>query len=117
MTLAIGAAIGLVGGFIGGMLGIGGGVIWIPSLVLLGIAQHTAQGISLAVVTVTTSLGALVQYRQGNVKSQVALWVAPSAALFSFFGAALAGLLDAQWLGRIFGLLLLAVGARMALGR
>ena len=43
--------IGIAAGFLGGMVGVGGGIIIVPALVLLlGISQHNAQGISLAMM-------------------------------------------------------------------
>ena len=51
--------IGLVSGMLGGM-GIGGGTIQIPSLIfLVGVSQHTAQGINLASF-IPTALAAII---------------------------------------------------------
>ena len=118
MTFIWGTLIGLGAGIASGMLGIGGGIIQVPGMVLLlGVDQHTAQGVSLAVMIVTAAVGAIVQYRQGNVKPWIALWVAPSAAVFAFVGASLANLVEAGWLSRIFGLLILFFGTRMILSK
>ena len=118
MSIGIGIGIGLVAGVLAGMLGIGGGVVKVPGLaLLLDTTQHIAQGVSIAVVVVTATVGAVLHYRQGNVRLSTALWVAPSAAIFSFLGASLAGITDATWLCRAFGVLLLAVGSMMVLGK
>ena len=111
-------AVGLAAGILAGMLGIGGGVVLIPGMVMfLGMEQHTAQGVSLGVITVTAFAGALTHYRQHNVDLKVALWIAPTAILFALLGGWLANMIDAQLLSRIFGLLVLAIGVRMILSK
>ena len=118
MSWAVVLAIGLVAGVLSGMLGIGGGMVMIPGMVLFaGIAQHMAQGISLAVIIPTTVVGSLAHHRLGNMQVSTALWIAPTAAAFALGGAWLAGLLESVWLTRAFGLLLLYGGVRMVLGR
>jgi len=55
--------IGLAAGFLGGMVGIGGGVIIVPALVLLfGLSQHNAQGISLAMMLFPVGLFGVLNY-------------------------------------------------------
>ncbi len=114
MNVAIGIGIGLVAGIASGMLGIGGGVILIPVMVLLiGVAQHTAQGVSLAVITVVALVGAITHYRQQNIRLGVALWIIPSAVVFSFLGGVFADMLDAALLRNVWGALLIVVGIVM----
>lgn len=118
MSLLIALGIGFVAGFLGGMLGIGGGVVMIPGMVLLlGVGQRLAQGVDLAVVLVTATVGAFEHYRLGNVKLDRVVWVVPTAAVFGFVGAWLAGWMDQGLLQRLFGVLLLIMGGRMVLGK
>lgn len=118
MDIVIGLAVGLVAGVISGMLGVGGGTISIPAMVLLlGVEQHTAQGVSLAAMMFTALVGAFIHYRQGNVKLRTALLIAPSAAAFSYLGAWAAGQVTAEWLARAFAIFLLLIGCRMLLFR
>lgn len=118
MLLLVTVIIGLVAGTLAGMLGIGGGVIMVPAMVLLlGVEQRVAQGVSLAVVAVTAISGAAQHYQQGNVRLDKALWIAPTAAVFGFVGGSLAGMIDQRLLQVLFGLLLLIVGGRMAAGK
>ncbi len=59
---------GLVTGFLSGMMGVGGGIIMIPAMVLLaGFGQHVAQGTALAVMVPVGLTGAFTHYRLGNV--------------------------------------------------
>lgn len=116
MDIAIALALGLVAGVLGGMLGIGGGTIVIPGMVLLLEAeQHTAQGISLVAMLLMALVGAFIHYRQGNVKLSMVLFIAPGAIGFTYLGAWAAGIVSAEWLTRVFAIFLLIIGLRMLL--
>ena len=118
MSIAIGIGIGLLAGVLAGMLGVGGGVILVPGMVLLlGVEQHTAQGVSLAVITLMALVGTFTHYRQENVRLRVALWIIPAAVIFSFLGGMVADTIDASLLRQIFGALLIVTGIVMVLGR
>jgi uncharacterized membrane protein YfcA len=116
MDIAIGILAGLLAGTISGMLGVGGGTVTIPAMVLLlSVEQHTAQGVALAAMIVTATAGAVVQHRQGNIDWRVAAWIAPVAVVFSLLGAWAAGVVAAEWLTRMFAVVLLIIGCRMLL--
>jgi len=116
MHIVIAVAVGLVAGVISGMLGVGGGTISIPAMVLLlGVEQHTAQGVSLAAMMFTALVGAFIHYRQGNIKLSAVFLIIPSAVAFSFLGAWAAGHVTAEWLTRAFAIFLLLIGCRMLL--
>jgi uncharacterized membrane protein YfcA len=116
MHIAIAVAVGLVAGVISGVLGVGGGTISIPAMVLLlGVEQHTAQGVSLAAMMFTALVGAFIHYRQGNVKLNAVFLIIPGAVAFSFLGAWAAGHVTAEWLSRAFAIFLLLIGCRMLL--
>jgi len=105
--------IGLAGGTFGGLLGIGGGTLFVPALVLiLGQEQHTAQGISLVVIIPTAMSATAANLKRGYVDEQVAMWVAPVAVLFALTGAVIAGQLEGDTLSRVFGIVVLYVGSR-----
>ncbi len=116
MDIAIAFIVGSIAGLISGMLGVGGGTISIPAMVLLlGVEQHTAQGVSLGAMLFTALVGAFIHYRQGNVKLSTVLLIAPSAVAFSLLGAWAAGQVTAEWLTRVFAIFLLIIGCRMLL--
>ncbi len=61
----LGAAAGLAAGVLSGTFGIGGGVVLVPLLaVLLGLSQHEAQGVTLAVLLLPIGLPAVVAYHR-----------------------------------------------------
>ena len=114
--IVIALAVGLIAGVLSGMLGIGGGTVAVPGMVLLlGVEQHTAQGVALSAMLLTALVGAFIHYRQENVKLSMAMWIAPSAVAFSLLGAWAAGMVTAEWLTRVFAIALLVIGCRMLL--
>lgn len=115
--IVFGLLVGLVGGFLGGMFGVGGGAIYVPAMVLvLDEQQHIAQGVSLAVIIATALVGAATHFRQGNVEPRVTALVAPSAIVAAVGGALLANQIDAAILRRVFGVVVLYIGASMLIG-
>jgi uncharacterized membrane protein YfcA len=110
-SVGIAIPIGFVAGILAGMMGVGGGMVLIPGMVLLmGVSQHTAQGVSLAVISFMALLGVLAHYRLENVKLKVALWVIPAAALFSFVGSYVASHLSGTFLRDFVGSVIIVVG-------
>ncbi len=69
--------LGSVAGALSGALGIGGGIIIVPSLVLLfGLSQHTAQGTTLALMVPPIGLlAAWTYYKQGFVDIKIAAFI------------------------------------------
>ncbi len=113
----IAVVIGFVGGFAGGLLGIGGGAIYVPAMVLLlDEQQHLAQGASLAAIIATAVVGGATHLRQGNVHLPTVAWVAPPAALAGFGAAFLADALPAEFLRRIFAVVVLYFAFGMIVG-
>lgn len=108
--------LGLLVGVVSGLMGIGGGIFMVPGMVLLlGMAQQEAQGVSLAVIVPTALSGAFTHYQKGNVSTEVVPWLAIPSVLTALLGSYAAHLLPAAILRQLFGLLLLFVGSRMAL--
>ena len=117
MEIVLLLLIGLVGGFAGGLLGVGGGAIYVPALVLLlDEQQHLAQGASLAAIIATGLVGGLTHLRRQNVDVPTVVWVAPPAMIAGFGAAFLAAALDAEVLRRIFGVVVLYFAAIMIVG-
>ncbi|MCA9405390.1 MAG: sulfite exporter TauE/SafE family protein [Candidatus Omnitrophica bacterium] len=107
--------VGLVAGICGGALGIGGGTIMVPALVLLfGLTQHQAQGTALAVMLPPIFILAVLRYYYaGNVKVQMAIWIAVGFIVGALIGANAAQSIPAGPLKKIFGAVLVLVGLKM----
>jgi len=105
---------GLMAGALGGLMGVGGGILLVPLLVhALRAGQHEAQGTSLAFVTVTALVAALLYLRQGNLDLGLALYLALGAVLGVLLGAALARRMTARRLRQAFGILILLTALRI----
>lgn len=116
--LGLEVAIGLAAGLVSGLMGIGGGPLYIPAAVLLlAIDQHTAQGVSLAVIAPTALIGTLTNFRQGFVVPKTVALIGPVAIVCAVIAAQVAGMLDGVWLGRGVGVLIMFIGAKMLFDR
>ena len=115
LTLGIGVLIGIGGGFLSGLIGIGGGVIIIPALVLLlGMPQATAQGTTLAMMIPPIGIFAvLAYYQRGAVDLKMAAVLCVGFVLGSIFGAKFALAIPEEALKKVFGVLLLIIGGKM----
>lgn len=111
--------VGTAGGMLSGIVGVGGGVILVPSLIFfLGFSQLAAQGTSLAMMVPPVGiLSVLNYYQKGYVNLKVAAVLCVGFVLGSYFGSKIAvGLTPAQ-IRRIFGGVLLFVSIKFILGK
>lgn len=107
--------IGLTAGVASGIAGIGGGVVMVPGLVfVLGVDQHLAQGTSLFAIIFTALSGTRVNLSEDRVNIHAVVWISVFGAATSFAAARLANQIDGDLLRRLFGVLLLFSGSRMA---
>ena len=107
-------AIGLTAGLLAGLLGIGGGVLMVPAMVLvLGMDQHVAQGTSLLVIIPAAAFGSYTHHRHGRLALRDAAAVAMGGVLGATLGSVTALSLDEELLQRLFAVLILVVAARL----
>jgi uncharacterized protein len=107
-------AIGLVAGVLGAALGVGGGIVIVPGLVvLLTVPQHAAQGTSLAVIVPTAIVAAVVHARAGRVDGRLAAALGAGGVVGGVAGAFAALAIDALVLRRMFAVFLLLMAVRM----
>jgi uncharacterized protein len=111
--------LGIAAGTLSGLIGIGGGIIIIPALVLFfGLTQHQAQGTTLALLIPPIGiLAAWAYYRQGFVDIRIALFIALGFVAGSYLGAKFATRLPGMTLGRGFGFALLVIAVKMIIGK
>lgn len=109
--------LGLVTGAFSGLIGIGGGIIAVPALVMLfGFSQQQAQGTTLAMLLPPVGiLAAYAYYDRGYVDIKVAMLLAIGFLVGGYLGAKFAIYLPAPILKKCFAVILLAIGARMLL--
>jgi len=108
-------ALGLAGGLLAGLLGVGGGVVFVPGMVLLlGLAQQQAEATSLLAIIPAALVGTLCQRRYANVREHDALRLGASSVVGASAGVVLANALSGRALRIAFAVLLLLVALRVA---
>jgi uncharacterized protein len=107
-------AIGLAAGIVAGLLGVGGGVLFVPGLVLfLGLGQHQAEATSLLAIVPVALVGAYKQDRYGNVRRADALLTGLLSVAGVAAGVALANALSGAALRIAFAALMLLIAAQL----
>lgn len=109
---------GMAIGTLSGTIGLGGGILIVPTLIyLFGLKQHEAQGTSVALMIPPIGLMAAWRYYQhGHVIVPIAVCGAIGFFLGGFFGAEIAERLSEQTLRQVFGTVLIVVGIKMLWG-
>ncbi len=113
-TVALALVLGLAAGVLSGMFGVGGGILFVPTLVALGLGQVEAAATSLLAIVPTAAVGIWRQSRYGNLRVRPALAVGVASIVGVELGAQIATRLDESLLRRLFGLLLLGVAVQLA---
>jgi uncharacterized membrane protein YfcA len=107
-------AVGVAAGILAGLLGVGGGVILIPAMVVLfGIPTAVAKGTSLAVILPTAVSGTARNLRRGNADLKVAAIVGLAGMVSAFVMAQLSVAMDPRLSSITFAALLLLVAVQM----
>ncbi len=114
-TIVILILIGLAAGILSGLVGVGGGILMVPALVLiLGFTQKQAQGTSLGIMLLPVGILAVMQYyKQGYVNFQMVFIIAAAFVLGGFLGSKMALNISDEKMKKIFGLILLLVSLKM----
>jgi uncharacterized membrane protein YfcA len=117
VATAVGFVIlGAVSGTLAGLLGVGGGIVLVPAMVVLfSIPAAIAKGTSLVVIIPTGVVGTARNVRTGNADVGVAASVGLAGVVSAFVASKISTGLDEQLSNRLFAALLLAVAARMFL--
>ena len=114
MTIALVIAIGCLAGVLAGLFGVGGGILFVPTLVLvLGLTQLHAEATSLLAILPTALVGTWRQRRYGNVDLRVAAWIGVASVAGVQLGVVIAESLPEHALRRLFGALLLVTAAQL----
>ncbi len=115
-TLVVAAALGFAAGVLSGMFGVGGGILFVPTLALVvGLSHLGAQATSLAAIIPVVALGAWRQDRYGNVRWRTAAIVGVLSVGGVAAGAALAESLPEDVLRRLFAALLVVTAVQLVL--
>jgi uncharacterized membrane protein YfcA len=113
-TVVLAVALGVLAGLLAGFFGVGGGILFVPTLLGLGLSQIDAEAASLLAILPTVLAGALRQQRYGNVRWRDALVVGAVSVVGVAGGVQIATSLPEDLLRRLFAVLLLGVAAQLA---
>jgi uncharacterized membrane protein YfcA len=115
-TIPAAICLGLAAGVLSGVFGVGGGILFVPTLLLLGLGQVEAAATSLLAIVPTAATGALRQRAYGNLRARAALVIGVVSILGAEVGVQIATRIDEDVMRRAFGVLLVIVAARLAFG-
>lgn len=115
--LAAALPVGVAAGFIGGLFGVGGGLVYVPAMVLLlGVAQHTAHGTSVAAIVAAATAAVIPFASDGAVDWAAAGTLFVGASVGAVVGVRLIGKMSEIWLARSFVALLFVAAGRLLVG-
>jgi uncharacterized protein len=113
MTYAAAALLGIAAGVLGGMFGVGGGILFVPTLVAVGLTQVHAEATSLLAIVPVVLLGVWRHHEYGNVRWRAVATIGTASAGAAVGGAAVALALPSGALERIFAVLLLLTAGQI----
>ena len=109
-------AVGVVTGVLAGLLGVGGGIVVVPALILLFDASDLiAKGTSLQMMIPTAISGTVGNVKRHNADLPAAAWVALGACVTTVLGAHLARILDPQVATPLFAVFVIVIAVQLAL--
>ena len=112
-TIVLALVLGLAAGVLSGMFGVGGGILFVPTLVALGLGQVEASATSLLAIVPTASVGIWRQARYGNLRLRPAVVLGVVSVVGVELGVQIATHVSEGVLRRLFGGLLLLVAAQL----
>jgi uncharacterized membrane protein YfcA len=110
-------ALGLAAGTLGSLLGLGGGFLVVPVLIVWkAFDPRLATGTAVAVIVPAMAMALWRRGVQGHVEWRTAGLIAVGAVAGAVVGSWIAGRIDPTWLRRVFAIVLALIAARMLLG-
>ena len=114
MTYVAAVVLGVAAGGLSGMFGIGGGTLFVPTLIAVGLTQVHAEATSLLAIVPAVLVGVWRQQSYGNLRWRAAVTIGVASAAAVVGGAAVALALPSSDLERIFAVLLLLTAGQIA---
>lgn len=106
--------LGVASGVLAGLLGVGGGIIMVPAMVVLfHVPPTVARGTSLAVIVPTSIMGTWRNRRNGNADLPIAVVVGLAGVVSAFVASQISVGMSETASNVLFAILLLVVAARM----
>jgi uncharacterized protein len=114
VTYALAVLLGVLAGVLAGLFGVGGGILFVPTLTWLGLTQLHAEATSLLAIIPTVLVGVWRQQQHGNVRWRPALVIGLASVGATVGGAQVAESLPEHVLRKLFAVLLILTAAQIA---
>ena len=114
MTYVLAVLLGVLAGVLAGMFGVGGGILFVPTLTWLGLTQLHAEATSLLAIIPTVIVGVWRHHQYGNVRWKSAVVIGAASIGAAVGGAQVAESLPESTLRKLFAVLLLFTAAQIA---
>jgi uncharacterized membrane protein YfcA len=114
VTYVLAAVLGVVAGVLAGMFGVGGGILFVPTLTALGLSQLHAEATSLLAIIPTMLVGVWRHQRYGNVRWRASVVIGVASVGAAVAGAQLAVSLPESILRKLFAGLMIVTAAQIA---
>jgi uncharacterized protein len=114
MTYALAILLGLAAGVLAGLFGVGGGILFVPTLTWLGLTQLHAEATSLLAIIPTVLVGVWRQQRYGHLRVRPAVIIGVASIGAAVGGVQLAESLPEHVLRKLFAVLMIATAAQIA---
>jgi len=114
VTYVLAAVLGVLAGIFSGLFGVGGGILFVPTLTWLGLTQLHAEATSLLAIIPTVLVGVWRQQRYGNVRWRGAAVIGVASVGAAFGGAAVAETVPEATLRKLFACVLLVTAGQIA---
>ena len=114
-TILVVILVGLAAGMLSGLVGVGGGLIIVPALVIvLGMSQHMAQGTSLGLILLPVGILAVISYyKQGYVDLKVVWPLAIGFVVGGYLGSKISLSLSQETIKKVFAVFMILVALKM----
>ena len=114
MIYVLAVVLGVVAGVLAGMFGVGGGILFVPTLTWLGLTQLRAEATSLLAIIPTVIVGVWRHHQYGNVRWKPAAVIGIASIGAAVGGAQVAESLPESTLRKLFAVLLLFTAGQIA---
>ncbi|MHB8648942.1 MAG: sulfite exporter TauE/SafE family protein [Gaiellaceae bacterium] len=113
MTYVLAGILGILAGILSGLFGVGGGILFVPTLTWLGLTQLHAEATSLLAIIPTALVGVWRQHRYGHVRPRAAIVIGVASIGAAVAGAHVAESLPESTLRKLFAVLILGVAVQI----
>jgi uncharacterized membrane protein YfcA len=114
VTYALAILLGLFAGLLAGLFGVGGGILFVPTLTWLGLTQLHAEATSLLAIIPTVLVGVWQQKRYGHVRVRPAILIGVASVGAAVGGAQVAESLPEHVLRKLFAVLMIVTATQIA---